>query len=143
MWLSPFAMRQVLLSHVIWRKTRPRGLYPHAESHSRWELKLRGNPGRLGKPSLWTEIASRTASLYYFILFFILFYFISFHFISFFCFLGPDPRHKEVPRLGIESELQLLVYTTVTATPDPNYICDLHHSSGQCRIPDPLSKARD
>ena len=25
----------------------------------------------------------------------------------FFCFLGPHPRHMEVPRLGVESELQL------------------------------------
>ena len=34
----------------------------------------------------------------------------------FFGFLGPHPRHMEVPRLGVESELQLLVYTTTTAT---------------------------
>ena len=30
---------------------------------------------------------------------------------SFLCFLGPHPQHMEVPRLGVESELQLLVYT--------------------------------
>ena len=36
-----------------------------------------------------------------------------------------------------------------TATPqpqqrwDPNHICDLYHSSRQCRIPNPLSGARD
>ena len=29
-------------------------------------------------------------------------------------FLGPYLRHMEVPRLGVESELQLLVYTTAT-----------------------------
>ena len=34
-----------------------------------------------------------------------------------FAFLGPHPRPMEVPRLGVESELQLLVYTTATATP--------------------------
>ena len=28
------------------------------------------------------------------------------------CFLGPHPRHMDVPRLGVESELQLLAYTT-------------------------------
>ena len=28
-------------------------------------------------------------------------------------FLGPHPQHMEVPRPGVESELQLLVYTTV------------------------------
>ena len=32
---------------------------------------------------------------------------------------SPQPRHTEVPRLGVESELQLPAYTTATATPDP------------------------
>ena len=48
-----------------------------------------------------------------------------------FFLLGPNPRHREVPRLGVESELQLQVYATATATatatPDLN----------------PLSEARD
>ena len=47
----------------------------------------------------------------------------------------------EVRKLGIESELQLLAYTTATATRDLS--CDLHYSSQQHRILDPLSKARD
>ena len=34
-------------------------------------------------------------------------------------FLEPNPRHMEIPRLGVESELQMLAYTTATATPDP------------------------
>ena len=34
----------------------------------------------------------------------------------------------EVPRLGVESELQLPAYTTATATPDPSHVCNLHHS---------------
>ena len=33
-----------------------------------------------------------------------------------FIFLGLHPQHMEVPRLGVESELQLLSYTTATAT---------------------------
>ena len=37
----------------------------------------------------------------------------------FFCFLGPHPQHREVPRLGVESELQLPASITATATPDP------------------------
>ena len=49
----------------------------------------------------------------------------------------------EVPRLGVELELHLLATTTTTATQDPSHICDLHHSSRQCQIPDPLSEARD
>ena len=32
-----------------------------------------------------------------------------------FCFLGPNPQHMEVPRLGVELELQLLAYITAIA----------------------------
>ena len=46
-----------------------------------------------------------------------------------FCFLGPHLWHMKVPRPGVESELQLPAYTTVTATQDLSCICDLHHSS--------------
>ena len=35
----------------------------------------------------------------------------------------------EVPRLGVDSELELPAYTTVTATLDLSRIWDLHHSS--------------
>ena len=49
----------------------------------------------------------------------------------------------EVPRLGVELELQLPAYTIVTAMPDLNQICDLHCSSWQHQIPNPLSEARD
>ena len=46
-------------------------------------------------------------------------------------FLGPHPWHMEVPRVSVESELQLLAYATATATSDPSRVCDLHHSSRQ------------
>ena len=36
----------------------------------------------------------------------------------------------EVPRPGVELELQLLAYATATAMPDLRSVCDLHHSSG-------------
>ena len=49
----------------------------------------------------------------------------------------------EVPRLGVISELELLAYATTLATPNPSHICDLHHSSQQCQILNPLSEARD
>ena len=51
--------------------------------------------------------------------------------IFYFCFLGPHLRHMEIPKLGVESELQLQAYTAATATWDPGGICDLHHSSRQ------------
>ena len=66
------------------------------------------------------------------VLFLVLFFFSSF-------FLGPWAWHMEVPRLGVEP----LAYATATATPDPSLVCDLHHSSRQCQIPNPLSDARD
>ena len=61
-------------------------------------------------------------------------------FVFIFCFLGLNARHMEVPRLGVESELQLPAYTIATAMPDPSRDCDLHHSSWQLRILNPLSE---
>ena len=49
----------------------------------------------------------------------------------------------EVPRLEVESELQLPAYTTATAMWDPDHICYLHHNSQQQQILNPLSEARD
>jgi len=49
----------------------------------------------------------------------------------------------EVPRLGVQMELQPPAYVTATATPDLSRICDLHHSSLQHQIVNPLSEARD
>ena len=48
--------------------------------------------------------------------------------------LGLYPWHMEVPRLGVESKLQLPAYTTATAMWDPSHICDLQHSSRQRQI---------
>jgi len=49
----------------------------------------------------------------------------------------------EVPRLGVELELQLLTYATAIAMPDLGCVFSLHHSSGQCWILNPLSGTRD
>lgn len=59
------------------------------------------------------------------------------------CFLGLHLQHTEVPWLGVESELQLLVYTTATATPDLSHISDLRRSLWQCQVLNPLKEARD
>ena len=66
-----------------------------------------------------------------------LFYFLSF------VFLGPHLQHIEVPRQGVQLELLLLAYARATAMPYPSHVCDIHHSSWQCQILNPLSKARD
>ena len=61
----------------------------------------------------------------------------------FFVLLGLHLRFMEVPRLGVTSELQLLASTTDTATQDLSHICDLHHSSQQHQILNPLSEVMD
>ena len=48
-----------------------------------------------------------------------------------FFFLGPHLWYMEVPRLGVQSELQVPDYTTATATWDQSCICDLLCSSRQ------------
>ena len=68
----------------------------------------------------------------------------SFSFICVWGFFGPHPHYREVPRLGVESELWLLAYTTATATWDPSHVCDhLHHSTQQRQILKRLSEVRD
>ena len=44
---------------------------------------------------------------------------------------------------GGKWELQLLAYATATATQDPIRVFNLHRSSPQCLILDPLSMAGD
>ena len=66
-----------------------------------------------------------------------------FIFFFFFCLFRATLAAHGCSRLGVESELQLLSYIIATATQDPSCICDLHHSSRQSRILNPLRKARD
>ena len=68
-----------------------------------------------------------------------IFYFIYFLFL----FLGPHLWHVEIPKRGVELELQLLAYTTATATWYLSFIYDQHHSSQQCQIPNPPEQGRD
>ena len=49
----------------------------------------------------------------------------------------------DVPRLGVELELQLLATAMAMATLNLSFICDLHHRSRQCQILNPRIKARD
>ena len=65
-------------------------------------------------------------------------------FIYLFIFLsGPYSQHMEVPRVGVKSELQLLAYIIATAKDMSQIFCDLHHSSWQHQILNPLNEARD
>ena len=48
-------------------------------------------------------------------------------FVLFFVLLGSHLWHMEVPRLGVQLELQLPAYAIAIATQDLNHVCDLHH----------------
>ena len=54
-------------------------------------------------------------------------------------FQGCTLSIMEVSGIGVKLEVQLLA----TATPDPSRVCNLHHSSWQYQIFNPLSEARD
>ena len=71
------------------------------------------------------------------------FYFFKNFYLFIFVFLGLYPWQLEVPRLGVQLELQLPAYIRATATRDQSCVCSLHHSSRQCQILHPLSKAWD
>ena len=63
--------------------------------------------------------------------------------LAFCLFLGPLLWHMELPRLGVELELQLPAYTTDIATQDLLHVFDFNHSSQQRQVLNPLSKTRD
>ena len=60
-----------------------------------------------------------------------------------FCFFRAAPLAYGGSQARAESELQLPAYTTATATPDPSRAYNLHHSSWQRWILNPLSEAED
>ena len=49
----------------------------------------------------------------------------------------------EAPGLEVASELQLQAYTTTTAMTDRSRVCNLHNSSWQYQILNPLGEARN
>ena len=59
------------------------------------------------------------------------------------CLFRAALYHMAVPRLGVQSELQLVTYATATRMQDLSHVCDLHLSSWQHWILNPLCKARD
>ena len=62
---------------------------------------------------------------------------------KFFCLFRAIPVAYGGSQARVQLELLPLAYARATATPDPSFICDLHHSSRQRWILNPLSKARD
>ena len=62
---------------------------------------------------------------------------------SYFSFFRATPVAYRDSQARGQMELQLLAHATATAMRDPRCACDLHHSSRQRRILNPLSKVRD
>ena len=65
------------------------------------------------------------------------------HLFFFFFLFMAEPVAYGRSQPGVKSELQLPAYTTATVTPNPSHVCDVHQSSRQCQILNPLSGARD
>ena len=61
----------------------------------------------------------------------------------YFCFLRAYRHLIEIPRLGIELELQLSASTTATAMRNPGCLWDLHHNSWPHGILNPQNKTGD
>jgi len=78
-----------------------------------------------------TGSLKRASILFYFYLF----TYLPIYLFIYFAFLWPYLQHMEVPRLGVELELQLLASTAATTTQDLSCVCDLHHSPRQCQDP--------
>ena len=69
------------------------------------------------------------------------FFFLVFLFLFFLFRATPVAYGSFQPR--VQLELQVLAYTTITATLDPSRVCNLYRSSQKCWILNPLSEARD
>ena len=76
------------------------------------------------------------ACLCFFLAFFFFFFF-------FFCLFRATPRAYGSSQAGGQIGAVGPSLHHSTAMPDPNHVCDLHHSPPQCQILKPLSKARD
>ena len=71
------------------------------------------------------------------------FYLFIYYYYCLFAFLGPLPMaHGSSQARGSVGAIAP-AYTTATATRDLRHVCDLHHSSQQRQILNPLSKVRD
>ena len=64
---------------------------------------------------------------FFFFLFLFTFIYLFIYLFIYFCFLGLHPQHMEVPRLGVNSELQPLAYATTMQ--DLSCVCGLQYSS--------------
>ena len=86
-------------------------------------------------------VASTSTQLSFFFFFFFFNFRFLFLFFFFFFFLGLQLEHLEAPRLGclIGTAAASLHHSNTRSEPHPS----LYHSSWQCGILSPLSKARD
>ena len=111
-------------------------LYPIFLDHKKASLLLNISEGSLAMTVIHSHLLVYPPYLPSAGWFFVWFFFFS-------VFLERHLWHMEVPRIGVESELQPTAYTTAITMGDPSCICNLHRSSWQCRILNPLSEARD
>ena len=70
-------------------------------------------------------------------------YFLKIIVVIFLSFLWLHLRHMGVPRLGVQTELQMSAHATATAMQHTSRVYNVHHSSQQGQIHNPLSEAGD
>ena len=104
--------------------------YQHKEYHWKDTQLTNSSSYLLGECGNWTDGGGTERRLF----------FVLNIFVCVCLFLGLQLQHMEVPRLEVESELQLPACTTATAKLDPSCVCDLHHSSRQHQILNPVSE---
>ena len=100
-----------------------------------------GHNSRLGEGNIGIWATSSHNLLGLPVLLIPFFFFFFFFFWS--CFRAIPTAYMEVPSLGVESELWPLAYFTIIAMSGLRHVCDLHHTSQQCWILNPLNKPRD
>ena len=101
------------------------------------DCRLTHLPSSLALPLAWARTAFfPPPHLIISFLFFLSFFFFLLFRASLMAYGGPQARG----RIGT---VATGLHTTATAMQDSSLVCDLHHTSRQCRIPNPLSKARD
>ena len=125
------------MGRVVSRNTTPGGLEPDCRYLKCYSKQLSLDAmNNAEAPKSFKQSSDNIQSPFYLFIF-ILLYFLSL------VFLGPHPCHMEVPKLGVQPEMQPPAYARATATQNLSCVCDLHPSSWQHWILNPLSEARD
>ena len=95
---------------------------------------MEGEEEYSSSPSIFLQSTTGSPSFIYLFMYLFIYVFIYFYF---FFFPRTTPTAYGGSRLGVELELQLPAYTTVTTTWDPSCVCNLQPTPQLLATPDP------